>query len=280
MASQPKLPKISKAVNVPMKFNIIATPKPPILSPKNEGLKNEGLKNEVLKNDIPKPILKNEVLKNNVNVLPKIATPAKRKMIEPKIATPARAKSFTIISNDLQKVPTTDIIPPKTPRSMQREKLAMEVDPMMNASFYLNNGNNTNVSTHMKSLSKNIKGLQHQYKNILKPIPSDRSMVKKNRFDELLSIYENNQVYYQEQMDDATLDIEVIKQKLTELEHWFMAVVEPKPTDDVEGWMKRENSKILTGYSPYCDPELHTYIKPAPLDLLSLIKRYHVIGLQ
>jgi hypothetical protein len=308
MATQQPLPKISKATSAPMKFNIISSPPSTTPPPKTTILTSKPtlskltpstiLKNEsstpskILKNEssTPSKILKNEsstpstMKKDNslTPVLPKIATPSKRKIVEPKIATPARVKNFTMISNDLQKVPTTSIIPPKTPRTLQKEKpIVIEVDPMMNASIYLNTGNDTkNVSSHMKSLSKNIKGLQQQYKNVLKPVPSEHGLVTKQKFEEFLSIYENNQVYYQEEIDDKTMDMEFIKRKLTELEHWFIAVIEPRPHDDVEAWRHRENSKLIKGYSPYCDPELYTYIKQAPLDLLSLVKRYHVIHLQ
>lgn len=74
--------------------------------------------------------------------------------------------------------------------------------------------------------------------------------VSDQAFEEALSVYENNQVFYQDTIDDKSLDIPTIKQRLTELEHWFMCIIEPfhgGDTEEKEAWQQRERFKIIKG---------------------------------
>lgn len=168
---------------------------------------------------------------------------------------------------------TLKVIDPKT---------GVEIaDPMLNATIYLdctkqNDRDYHYVTDRMRAISKNIHELQQQYKNVLKPIPQLTGCVSKRQFEEALSIYENNQVYYQDRIDDHVLDIPTIRTRLTELEHWFMLIIEPKSTDDINAWKNRERSKLTKGISGYCDPELYTYIDPLPPASQALIRQHHV----
>lgn len=63
-------------------------------------------------------------------------------------------------------------------------------------------------------------------------------------FEEALDVYVNNQDYYLEKNDCK---------RLKGLEHWFMHIIEPIPSDphDLDGWMEREKYK-REGYSYNC----------------------------
>jgi hypothetical protein len=158
----------------------------------------------------------------------------------------------------------------------------VKIDPLLNATIYLDltkpeDQDYHYVTTRMRSISKNTLDLQRQYKNTLRPILPLVGFVTPAQFEEALSIYENNQVYYQDRIDDQDLAISAIQLALTQLEHWFMLIIEPKPIDpeDLPAWRERELTKINTGYSSYCDPDLHQYIQPLSLDHRSIITQYH-----
>src|SRR5690606_8472358 len=116
----------------------------------------------------------------------------------------------------------------------------------------------------MRSISEGTMNLQKQYVNYLRDIPVIRGTVSQDKFDDLLSIYENNQVYYQDKIEDKTMSHEEIAVKLTELEHWFLTITEPRPKDpeDIPSWKERNIFKQEKRISMYCDPELHSYITP------------------
>lgn len=76
--------------------------------------------------------------------------------------------------------------------------------------------------------------------------------ITKEVFDVLLRYYENNQRCYLDTGD---------KQKLKELEYWFIQVVEPKPLDESPyHWLERENTK-LKGHSWYADKKTHKIVR-------------------
>jgi hypothetical protein len=154
-------------------------------------------------------------------------------------------------------------------------------DPILTATIYLDltkpkDRDYNYVPNRMRAISENTLNLQRLYKNDLKPVPQISGRVSKAQFEDALSIYENNQVYYQDRIDDHTLDMATIRSRLTELDHWFMCIIEPRPSDDIDGWKNREKSKLIKGVSPYCDPELHTYIGPLPATLRTMIYQYHL----
>lgn len=76
-------------------------------------------------------------------------------------------------------------------------------------------------------------------------------IVSKEEFNFLLSFYENNQRYIMENLKETK------RQRLINLESWFILIIEPRPVvyEDIEDWKKREYSKIK-GKSPYQNPKL------------------------
>ena len=147
--------------------------------------------------------------------------------------------------------------------SDKKSSSVQDIDPILKASIYLDFSKNkpyNYVSERMKSISKTTSELRNLYKTELKELPNLKNNVTQKQFDLALSVYENNQVYYQDRIDDKSIDLETIKNKLTELEKWFININEPKQKDDIEAWSIREKEKIK-GISSYCDPELYSYIK-------------------
>ena len=184
------------------------------------------------------------------------------------------------------------------------------VDPILTTTIYLDctkpeDQDYNYVSERMRAITANTVNLQKQYSNEYRPLINVNGLVSPQTFEEALTIYENNQVYYQDCLDDHKLDLPKglkvlpvgdteyllprgnlpanrlkidlpnIKAGLTSLEHWFMFIIEPRSTDDIESWREREKCKVLNGISAYCDPELHQHIQPLPQNSRELIRQYH-----
>lgn len=171
----------------------------------------------------------------------------------------------------IARVPTSDIKPPSTPRmlpSRAPEPLApLEPDPIINASIYLNLTQDESydyVANRMRELTAAATDLRKQYQNELQPLPSVShhgcDPVSSDEFEEYLSIYENNQVYYQDRIDDGSLTSSEISRCLTALEQWFTSIREPSDNLDPQGYAQRQQNLADTGISAYCDPELYRYI--------------------
>jgi len=194
----------------------------------------------------------------------------------------------------IAKVPTLDKRPVHTPRRLlpptPTRHLTLcvidentgnaKIDPLLTATIYLDctrpeDQDYNHVANKMRSITESTTTLQKQYINELKALPAISGNVSHDVFEYALSIYENNQVYYQDRIDDCKLDTETIKQKLTELEHWFMCIIEPNApgnhADDIIARKEREEFKLNRGISRYCDPELYPYITPANTDIRSFI---------
>jgi hypothetical protein len=177
-------------------------------------------------------------------------------------------------------VPTIDKRPPPTPRRLPQtpgRHLTLNVinertgetriDPLFTTAIYLDctkreDQDYHHVTNKMRAITANTLTLQKRYITELKPIPNIVGRVSHTVFEEALTVYENNQVYYQDRIDDHKLDMETIRSRLTELEHWFVCIIEPRPRDDIDSWRERELSKLTRGTSSYCDPELYKYIRP------------------
>jgi len=160
----------------------------------------------------------------------------------------------------------------------------VKIDPLLSATIYLDctrpeDQDYNHVANKMRAITENTITLQKQYINQLRPLPKIHGKVSHDIFEEALSVYENNQVYYQDRIDDHGLDAPTIKQKLTELEHWFMHIIEPsvkgRDQDEIEARKEREQSKITRGISAYCDPELYPYITPAGKEIRAFIAQNH-----
>ena len=79
---------------------------------------------------------------------------------------------------------------------------------------------------------------------------------KKESWDLALSYYETIQDEY---IDKDTLTSEDMC-NLTELELWFVQIIEPPPTlaEKFDAWENRELSKVVPGISPYCAKKIRT----------------------
>ena len=173
---------------------------------------------------------------------------------------------------------------PSTDRSVMTLDIIDEVDPLMSTAIYLNadkeSGYNK-VSEQMRKITAGIKSLQVKGSTKILALPIAQGYVPHSVFEEMLLIYENNQVYYMDRIDDG-ICIDEIKAGLTSLEHWFSCIIEPRPNntsqyleDDIAEWKARESYKITHRISSNCDKDLHQYIQPLPEQLLLLIKKYH-----
>ena len=182
-------------------------------------------------------------------------------------------------------VPTATYRPPPTPRRVPLPratpgrpilKIVEEPDPLLNATIYLDVGDSQDrdyVANHMRSIAAGTNVLQKQYATQYRALPNVYGRVTVAQFEMVLSIYENNQVYYQDRLDDKLLQLSAIKQGLTDLEYWFMRVIEPVANDDIAAWQNREQFKIQHGYSSFCDPELYSHITAAPTVIRTEIQR-------
>lgn len=175
-------------------------------------------------------------------------------------------------------VPTSSRIPILTNSEESEFSEGEEIDPMLMANIYINsydNGRtNDQIAQNMKNISTSIKSLRDQYTMKLKTLTNTEGLVKQEDFDKALSIYENNQVYYQECIDRCLLTKKELEEGLSNLEYWFMAIIEPGNIDDVMGWRERELGKLTRGYSGYCDPELYSYIRKIPPNIANVIRLY------
>jgi hypothetical protein len=133
------------------------------------------------------------------------------------------------------------------------------------------------VAEKMKSITNGIEQLHKNHSNVLKPLLGFEGLVDQAYFDQALAVYENNQVYYQERLENKTIDPNYAKRCLTDLEWWFMRIIEPMQNEEHQDWLERERSKLSTGRSPYCDSELHKYIDVADAGTLTVIKKYHAM---
>lgn len=192
---------------------------------------------------------------------------------KPAYSSNIKIAAVTLFGN-IAPVPTS-VVMPETPRKrmMRSEHITLDIieepNPIAHTAMYFNQNRDDNVSEHMKSITQGIQAVREHNSIILKALPNVKGIVTCDIFEEMLRIYENNQVYYQDRIEDHTIDIDTIKYGLTQLEHWFMNIIEPCPNNDniyldqdIEDWKSRELFKKCNGMTSYCDNELHKYIKP------------------
>lgn len=113
------------------------------------------------------------------------------------------------------------------------------------------------VANHMRSLINVTSSFANYYRTTCKNLPPFRGLVNQIQFNEALSVYENNQVYYQECMDDKSLTVADITAGLVQLEQWFAAIIEPDSNDNAADHRKFLQSR---GVTAHCDPELYPYL--------------------
>jgi len=100
---------------------------------------------------------------------------------------------------------------------------------------------------------------------------TNKYFISSEMFEEILVVYENNQLYYRENM---------MIEELVGLEYWFMHVVEPPPkvvTDQsMTDWEEREATKLL-GYSYYCLPCIRNIVNTQSRDFNTILLNSEVV---
>lgn len=97
-------------------------------------------------------------------------------------------------------------------------------------------------------------------------------------FSQCLTVYENNQVYYQQQTIRQGRTLMSFQDELTDLEMWFLNIIEPVPTDrdDWMSWATRMRGKTNDQYSGYCDPEILPVLGPIPMALYQACEKWNL----
>ena len=126
-----------------------------------------------------------------------------------------------------------------------------------NAKFH----NLTEKVLHGEMISNEIKLIQCGETELL-PIPYHyKGVVNMDQFEDALDVYENNQCYYLEHIENKP----VLINDLLALEKWFVLIVEPEPIDadyeDMVDRYEREYNKLVNQRSGFCDPDLEDHIK-------------------
>lgn len=210
---------------------------------------------------------------------------------DPWIYNPTMNEKFTkIIGIDEYgntcRIPTVDYQLPQSVRYIPDENDGSD-DYILIGDIFLDQKNSKGrdynfVSQNMRNISLQTNNLRLLYANKFKPFNKNiKGKVSLEEYEELLEIYENNQVYYQDCIQNETSTYDQLCIDLTELEYWFICIVEPYDydeydLDDYSDWKTREQFKYNKGYSGYCDPDLYFYIKqPLPQDIINYIKNSH-----
>jgi hypothetical protein len=293
----PKLPKVANSPKItPELLKAARSSLPsPIPSPNQSPKRTPGLPNVAYS---PKPKIKG--LEPNYEYELFGYKPENDIQIDPWIpeyvegATDITVGSYTPLGI-IQKVPTGNILPQtplcfsQTPRNQLLKKEqgyindTAEVDPMLKATIILDCTKSEDrpydyVAKRMRSITSITSSLKSYYKNVYKECPKIQGYVNHDQYEELLSIYENNQVYYQDCIESGSLGESTLKSKLSELEYWFLCIIEPKPQEDdkdeIESWKMRETNKLENGYTSHCDPDLHKYINPLPKHTRNFLIQY------
>ena len=168
-------------------------------------------------------------------------------------------------NGNIPPVPTSS----QTPNRINRVSINKEeFNPILTATIYLNLDKEKEysfVSDKMRSINATVSSIHSEFKTRDElPLLLMTGKVPREAFEEALEIYENNQVFYQIEIEKGNS----VSEKLTELENWFCMIIEPPESDeaeDKESCEERELFKIEKGYSAYCDPELYKFIKPVVL---------------
>ena len=293
--------KFIQSQNTNLEDNYESSPKSlyypniPFINPKTPKITGNNLKQDIIREGTPRPTIhcNSEMKSERMNIPIGMQKYDMRQMQDNDIwiNNPNNIPDKSLVFNtsitpsgQVVKVPTSNIRPPPTPvRHIYRNSTIVPEEkdnPIMSACIYLDltspeDQDYDYVSKKMKSISSNISRFQQQYATQLRsPLPIIDGHVSKTIFDEMLSIYENNQVYYQDRIDDKRMTLDEISQALTTLEHWFILIIEPKEEDNIESWKERERKK-LTGITAFCDPDLHQYITSAPPHIIFKIKQYY-----
>jgi hypothetical protein len=114
------------------------------------------------------------------------------------------------------------------------------------------------VATHMRSLAEITSHFGKRHRTKYLGLPDAPLIATVEQFNEYLLIYENNQVYYQEQLEEPQADQVILGAGLVALERWFAAIQEP---EDIEGALEHRQFLAKRGVTAHCDPELYPFLQ-------------------
>ena len=189
-------------------------------------------------------------------------------------------------NGNLCKIPTVDYELKQTNRSIIEETDGSD-DYILIGDIFLDQKNSKGrdynyVSQNMRDIALRTNDLRSLYANKFKPFDKNiKGEVSLEKYEDLLEIYENNQVYYQDCIENGSLTYDQLCTCLTELEYWFICIIEPYDYSDYDvdehaEWKTREQFKVNKGYSGYCDPELYFYIQqPLLQETINFINNKH-----
>lgn len=123
-------------------------------------------------------------------------------------------------------------------------KVKVKKEPQDDVIFYIDSNLSKSVESGRK-ISELIKATNAS--RTKEPLPLIRPITRPNyiAYMEYLDIYENNQSFYEKDID-----------KLIELEEWFCSIREPKHDSSDDEWNLRESNRIKYGISDYCRPDI------------------------
>ena len=152
------------------------------------------------------------------------------------------------------------------PRMEDKTVEVLKINPVANATIFIDKSIRAHnyVPEKMRYLSNTIRELQRTIRtNYIKLPKIEKSKITKKRYEELLNIYETNQLYYQEEIDEHGATEEIIE-GLNMLEEWFIGIDEPTGRVgkiEREEINERNRYKNYHNVSFYCDTELYKYMK-------------------
>ena len=133
--------------------------------------------------------------------------------------------------------------------------------PLLDSSIYFDQSKDDRVANRMQQLCRHGRQAQQKRQTELRPLPlSVPARLNPTQWEDLLSLYENNQVFYQDRLEDKSWSQEKIIEELNRLEQWFRLVREPQGSMSHEEWKEKEQYRIQHGYSSYCSPDLRPLI--------------------
>ena len=171
-----------------------------------------------------------------------------------------------------EEIVTINGIPEKIVKS--KAKLFLQDDPIKDITVYFDRGSHSsNITEKVKEVNEHISNIRSVKNdaNRLRPLTSASGKVTRNKFEDALEVYENNQATYLDMLERGWSKKE-ISSELTNLESWFICIIEPKPKSkaDIHDWENREKKK-LSGKSAYCDPDCEELITPLPPQIMSIV---------
>lgn len=167
-----------------------------------------------------------------------------------------------------------------------------------------NDGRWSYVREKMTRLRAVIRYSTAQHQNVLQSCLPYTGEVSQAIYDDCLDVYENNQLYYQDEAQRRGVALSVFANELQQLEEWFVALIEPAPPfpgraptfnpkrptarqceerdrylylmSEYTEWHERAIHPLDNGHSVHCLPEVAELLRPLPPLLLRYVYNIHL----